>query len=175
MSRVAQETERLVREMRAAEARQRRRGAAHNQKEAQVANGEHDEDGQDLGPAEEIWTGDEDPGSQSATEVAETPKQKKERTAVAKKKTAKATKTAKAPAAAKGGAKAAKAPRAAKGGARGPREKKVAKGAITAVVTMGGTYLALEFEEGKIVLTPTSNREQNRDLAVKALKALLKG
>jgi hypothetical protein len=53
------------------------------------------------------------------------------------------------------------------------REKKLAAGKLQKVEAVGNTYLRLEFEEGTITLTPTGNREQNRNIAAKALKALL--
>jgi hypothetical protein len=83
----------------------------------------------------------------------------------------KETKAAKGPKPAKA-EKAPKAPKAPKG-ERKPREKKLASGKLKKVEATGNTYITLEFEEGKIVLTPTGNREANRDLAVKALRALL--
>lgn len=67
-----------------------------------------------------------------------------------------------------------KAPKAAKpAGERKPRAKKVVSGKLKKVEASGTTYLTLEFEEGSITLTPTGNREQNRDVAVRALRALL--
>lgn len=54
-----------------------------------------------------------------------------------------------------------------------PRVKKLASGKLQKIETVGNTYLRLEFEEGSITLTPTGNREQNRNIATKALKALL--
>lgn len=57
--------------------------------------------------------------------------------------------------------------------AKQPREKKLASGKIQKIEAVGNTYLRLEFEEGTITLTPTGNREQNRNIAAKALKALL--
>ena len=84
---------------------------------------------------------------------------------VAKKaKKVKAPKAAKAP-------KAPKAPKAA--GERKPRERKLASGKITKIEATGNTYITLTFEEGTITLTPTGHREQNQQIAAKALKALL--
>jgi hypothetical protein len=57
--------------------------------------------------------------------------------------------------------------------AKKPREKKLASGKLQRIEAVGNTYLRLEFEEGAITLTPTSNREQNRNITAKALKALL--
>ena len=57
---------------------------------------------------------------------------------------------------------------------RQPRSKVEPSGAITGVKAGGTTYLILELEQGAITLTPTGNREKNRDAAVKAIKALLK-
>lgn len=57
--------------------------------------------------------------------------------------------------------------------AKQPRVKTLASGKLQKIETVGNTYLRLEFEEGTITLTPTSNREQNRNIATKALKALL--
>jgi hypothetical protein len=53
------------------------------------------------------------------------------------------------------------------------RAKKLASGKLQSIEATGNTYLRLEFEEGTITLTPTGNREQNRNIAAKALKALL--
>lgn len=57
--------------------------------------------------------------------------------------------------------------------AKKAREKKLASGKIYRIEAVGNTYLRLEFEEGAITLTPTGNRELNRNIATKALKALL--
>lgn len=71
--------------------------------------------------------------------------------------------------------KAAKAATKADGSAaRKQRSKVIASGAIVSVESAGKTYLTLAFDEGQITLTPTGNREQNRDLAVAAIKKLLK-
>jgi hypothetical protein len=76
-----------------------------------------------------------------------------------------------------GAAKKAKAPKAARAakapGERKARVKTLASGKLKKVEASGTTYLRLEFEEGSIMLTPTGNREANRDIAVKALRALL--
>lgn len=170
MSRAAQAVEKAVREMREAAAKERRKA----QREVQTVA----DDDQEIDPASEL----EDLGEfMDAPEDGEGPETPVAPTGKSKRKTAGDTMAKKKTGARKGAAKAAttkaktaKAPRAAKGERR-PREKKVASGAIKNVVAMGGTYLALEFDEGKIVLSPTSNREQNRDIAVKALKAALKG
>lgn len=75
---------------------------------------------------------------------------------------------------AKGAKKAAKTPRAAKAAGERKSRVKTVSGELKKVEPMGGTYLKLEFEEGHIVLTPTSNREANRDIAVKALRSAIK-
>jgi len=49
----------------------------------------------------------------------------------------------------------------------------LASGKIQKIEAVDNTYLRLEFEEGTITLTPTGNREHNRNIAAKALKALL--
>lgn len=54
------------------------------------------------------------------------------------------------------------------------RRSKVISGALKSVSASGKTYLELVFEEGTMLLTPSSNREANRDIAVKAIRALLK-
>jgi hypothetical protein len=54
-----------------------------------------------------------------------------------------------------------------------PGVKKLASGTIQKIEAVGNTYFRLEFEEGSITLTPTGNREQNRNIATRALKALL--
>ena len=125
-------------------------------------------------PESELYPGEAAAETAATTEAAAPAEQQKGGRQMAK-KTAKGG-------AAKGGRKGA-VKGAAKGGARkqastgeAPRRSrtKVVSGALVRIQAQGTTYLALEFEEGKIVLTPTSNREPNRDLAVKALKALLK-
>jgi hypothetical protein len=174
MSQMAQRVEKAARELRAKASRRPRT------QEAAVADQDND-NGIEGVPEEEIYPG-EVPGEDSA--VAEAGPQKEQTNGMAKKQTAAkdGRKGAAKNGAAKGGArKAAAAPRAAKGAAKGGEKKerksrvKVVSGALLSIKPQGTTYLALEFEEGKIVLTPTSNREPNRDLALKVLKALLKG
>ena len=46
-------------------------------------------------------------------------------------------------------------------------------GKVQNVEAVGKTYITLKLDEGTVTLTPTSNREQNRDIVAKALKALL--
>jgi hypothetical protein len=46
-------------------------------------------------------------------------------------------------------------------------------GKLQNIEAVGKTYITLQLDEGTITLTPTSNREQNRDIVAKALKALL--
>jgi hypothetical protein len=179
MSQMAQRVEKAARELRAKASRRPRT------QEAAVADQDND-NGIEGVPEEEIYPG-EVPGEDSA--AAEAGPQKEQTNGMAKKQTAAkgGRKGAAKNGAAKGGAakggarKAAAAPRAAKGAAKGGEKKerksriKTVSGALLSIKPQGTTYLALEFEEGKIVLTPTSNREPNRDLALKALKALLKG
>lgn len=47
-------------------------------------------------------------------------------------------------------------------------------GSLRDVKAAGTTYVALIFDEGQMMVTPTSNREANRDLLVKTLRALIK-
>ncbi len=47
-------------------------------------------------------------------------------------------------------------------------------GDITEIRATGERRLQIVFENGLITMTPTSNRSVNRDLAVKALRALMK-
>jgi hypothetical protein len=53
------------------------------------------------------------------------------------------------------------------------KKKNAKRGKLQKVEASGGTYLTLTFEEGTIKLTPTANRNANRNAAVKALRALL--
>ncbi len=178
MSRMALELERQVKEMRAKAGKDASgsKGRKANNQEAVVNNGE--------GAGKEL-TGDKGsintdvdlsqqqgkaPGSNDAagagnSEEGTQTNMAKKAVGGGKKKAAKAAKAPKAPKA----AKAAKGPK----GERKPREKKVASGKLKKIEASGTTYLTLEFEEGSITLTPTGNREQNRDIAVKALRALL--
>lgn len=182
MSRAALEVERAVKEMRAKAAKEGRgdKGRKAN-KEAEVAESGNETPGQGnqlTGDSNSDMTVDTDlsgqedgtAGSNDAAEPNGKPT-KEGKSPVAKKKNGNGTKkAAKAPKAPKA-PKTPKAPKAA--GERKPREKKLASGRLKKVEATGNTYLTLEFEEGKIVLTPTGNREQNRDIAVKALRALL--
>lgn len=52
--------------------------------------------------------------------------------------------------------------------------KAVADGPITGIKASGETYLQLAFGDAHITLTPTSNRQKNRNLVVEAIRALLK-
>jgi hypothetical protein len=176
VSRMALELERQVKEMRAKAAKEQPsdKGRKAN-KESKVA----DLGNETSGPENQL-TGDSNSGMTDSTnlsgqedgtggnDAAEADaKQKERKPTVAKKNGNGAAKKAKTP-------KAPKAPKAAKpAGERKPREKKVASGKLKKVEASGTTYLTLEFEEGTITLTPTGNREQNRDIAVKALRALL--
>lgn len=174
MSRAALEVERQVKAMKAESARSRKapkptQGARTVQdvgsdKKDLTSDTVHDMT--DLSSATEAGT-----AAESGNNVAEgAVSEGKEDKTVEKKKGGgkkKAAKAAKAPKAAKT-AKTAKAP------AERKSRVKVVSGALKKIEAMGGTYLKLEFEEGHIVLTPTSNREANRDLAVKSLRALLK-
>ena len=59
--------------------------------------------------------------------------------------------------------------------AKKPAAKKAPpSGAITGVEASGETYLKPTFETGSVRLTPTSNRKPNRDVVVRAFKALFK-
>ena len=173
MSRAALELEKAVQEMRAKERRGRRQQTSV--KEASVeqkAEGNRNQltgdnkssmtDTTDLSRQEGALGGNEATGATEPTAEG--------KPTVAKKNAAKkAPKAPKTP-------KAAKAPKpAGEKKERKPRSKVVASGALQKVEATGTTYITLEFEEGKIVLTPTGNREQNRDIAAKALRALLKG
>lgn len=179
MSRMALELEKQVKEMRAKSAKERPR-SGRKAKEADVNGDEFFN--QDEGPDNEKdqLTDDSNSGKTDDTNLSQQGQaaggntaagangkaEGKSKPAMAKKSaTKKAAKGPKAP-------KAAKPAKAAKG-ERKPREKKVASGKLKKIEASGTTYLKLEFEEGAIVLTPTGNREQNRDIAVKALRALL--
>jgi hypothetical protein len=110
--------------------------------------------------------------------VADSPVTADEGDNVAKKakkaKSAKKTKADKAP-------KTAKAPktRAAKvrdvdtDAAAAPRKRVPAAGELNSVIAKGETYIELQFTEGQVTLTPTSNRVHNRDLVVATLNKLL--
>jgi hypothetical protein len=179
VSRLALDLERRVKEMKAEAAKKDRGGTKGRKanKEAGVADENGESNGNQL-------TGDtasgmtdvdlsqqqgEATGSNDAAGAGNSEEGTKQ-TMAKKTNGAKKVKAAKAP-------KAPKAAKAAKSAApkseRKPREKKVASGKLKKVESTGNTYLTLEFEEGKIVLTPTGNREQNRDIAVKALRSLL--
>jgi hypothetical protein len=182
MSRAALELERAVKEMRAKSAKERagakpaRTQAERPLREAEVHEAENTSENQLTGDTESVKTdhtnlsqqeeaagGNDAAGENGNAEGKKTPN-------MAKKNgngngAAKKAKAPKAP-------KAAKAPKAPKG-ERKPREKKVASGKLKKIEASGTTYLTLEFEEGTITLTPTGNREQNRDVAVKALRGLL--
>lgn len=99
---------------------------------------------------------------------------------MAKKKQTKTSKTksekkVKAPKAAKT-PKAPKAPKAPKEKReRKPRTRVVASGKIIDVIKTGDRYVNLVFETGNVMISPTRNREQNRDIAFTALKAQLLG
>lgn len=177
MSRMNMELEQYLRDMRAKSAKENKgkqgRKADHqeagvenregegNQLTGDTGSGNTDVDlSQQQGKAAEsndaVGAGNSEEGTQTAMAKKAVGGKKKE------------TKAAKGPKP----AKAEKAPKAPKG-ERKPREKKLASGKLKKVEATGNTYITLEFEEGKIVLTPTGNREANRDLAVKALRALL--
>lgn len=175
MSRAALELERAVKEMRAKAAKEQGAKGRKANKEAEVTdNGNQltsdSSSGMtdtDLSQQQGDATGGNDAaGAGNSEEGKKTTMAKGKKSGGAKKSAApKAAKPAKA-------AKAAKGPKAPKG-ERKPREKKLASGKLKKVEPTGTTYLRLEFEEGSIMLTPTGNREQNRDIAVKALRALL--
>ncbi len=175
MSRLALELERQVNEMRAAERRKPGRKAT---KEGRVQETDSNDGNQLTGDEGSVMTdtnlSQHQEGAQEAlvgneADGANGNMAKGRKPTVAKKKASGAKKVKPA--------KAAKAPKAAKAakvaGERKPREKKVASGKLKKIEASGTTYLTLEFEEGSITLTPTGNREQNRDIAVKALRALL--
>jgi hypothetical protein len=178
MSRMALELERQVKEMRsrAGKDAQGSKGRKANNQEAVVNNGEGKEKeltgdtgsvmtDVDLSQQQGKATGSNDAAGAGNSEEGKQQTMSKKAAGGGKKKAAKAAKAPKAPKA----AKAAKGPK----GERKPREKKVASGKLKKIEASGTTYLTLEFEEGSITLTPTGNREQNRDIAVKALRALL--
>lgn len=62
----------------------------------------------------------------------------------------------------------------AKGAATRTRSRVVASGAIRSAKASGKTYVEITFEDGSMTVTPSSNREQNRDILVKAINALAK-
>lgn len=172
---MALELERQVKEMRSKAAKETSggKGRKANNQEARVANGEGKENqltgdqgsvntDVDLSQQQGKATGSNDAAGAVNSEEGTQTTMSKKAAGGGKKKAAKAAKAPKAP-------KAAKAPK----GERKPREKKVASGKLKKIEASGTTYLTLEFEEGTITLTPTGNREQNRDIAVKALRSLL--
>jgi hypothetical protein len=179
MSRLAQSVQKAAEEMRA-EAKKANRKAL--KKEATRVGYDEEQDGHHFDGPTDVELHEDDNSDNNDSELPEPPEQleptgsndapagadnkgETKRKTVAKKKAA----AAKSPKAAKPKAAKAAKPK----GARKPREKKVASGKIKSISATGTTYITLEFEEGKIVLSPTSNREQNRDIATKALKALL--
>jgi DNA-binding protein YbaB len=179
MSRLALELERAVKEMRAKSAKERAGAKASKTqakrpfKEVKVEESGNSNGNQLTSDMESVKTDDANlsqqevaAGSNDAAGDNENAEGKKKPT-MAKKTSNGAAKKAKAPKA------AAKAPKAPSKGQRKPREKKLASGKLKKIEASGTTYLTLEFEEGTITLTPTGNREQNRDVAVKALRGLL--
>jgi hypothetical protein len=176
---MALELERQIKEMRSKTGRETTggRGRKANNQEAGVNNGEGKENqltgdkgsvmtDVDLTQQQGTATGSNDAaGAGGNAEEGTQTNMAKKAAGGGKKKAAKAAK----------GPKPAKAAKPAKGpkGERKPREKKVASGKLKKIEASGTTYLTLEFEEGSITLTPTGNREQNRDIAVKALRGLL--
>lgn len=181
MSRMAQELERQVKEMRSKSGKNAtgNKDRKPNIKETEVDNGEGKEKeltgdtgsvmtDVDLTQQQDTAAGSNDAAGAGNSEEGTQTNMAKKAAGGGKKKTEKVAKAAKP-------AKAPKAPKAAKApkGERKPREKKVASGKLKKIEASGTTYLTLEFEEGSITLTPTGNREQNRDIAVKALRGLL--
>lgn len=170
MSRAAQEMQRLVNEMRKAQKRGGRR-AVTDEPDRPDDVGEQAErvedgpaEGQDERPADQGNVTDEQ------TRAPETAVGSEQEQTMAKK--AKGTKEA---VKAKGARKQAapKTPKAAS--TRRPRQKEAPDGGIKKVEASGSTYLVLTFENSvAVTLTPTGNREANRDAVVKALRALLK-
>lgn len=57
--------------------------------------------------------------------------------------------------------------------AKAKKSKVQPTGQIVDVKASGETYLSVIFEEGNITLTPTSNRQVNRDVIVKSLRELI--
>ena len=168
MSRMALELERQVKEMRARAAKEQPR-AQRQTKEADVS-GEFFN--QTDGPEEKDLTGNNNSGK-TDTNLSQQGEATGGNDAAGANGKAEGKSTVKmAKKNTTGGKKAAKTAKAPKG-ERKPREKKVAAGKLKKIEASGTTYLTLEFEEGTITLTPTGNREQNRDIAVKALRALL--
>ena len=164
MSRLAQSVQREVGEMRKTKApRAARRHAAADDGETGIP---------DVGDVGEV--GGEREGVEDATEqlLADTPAASESTTTTTT--TTKGRSMAKK---AKGAKKKAAAPKKANGAVkatRQPRTKVLASGSIKSVEASGDTYLVLKFDEGQITLTPTGNRAANRDIAAKAIRALLK-
>ena len=183
MSRLALEVERQVREIKSKAAKERRGKGQTANKEANVVAGDGFFNQDEGGDGKEL-TGDSNSGMTDTTNLSQQEgaatggndaagakgKAEGKKTDTMAKKSTGGKKAAKADKkkAVKPAAKAAKTP-----GERKPREKKVASGKLKKIEASGTTYLTLEFEEGSITLTPTGNREQNRDIAVKALRGLL--
>lgn len=181
MSRAALELEQAVKEMRAKAAKERRGSTGRKaNKEAAVRDlGGNEPTGQES--QENQLTDDSNSGMTDVTNLsgqeggatagndaseADGNKKPERKPPVAKKKNGNG-----AAKKAKSGPKAARAAKAP--GERKARVKTLASGKLKKVEASGTTYLRLEFEEGSIMLTPTGNREANRDVAVKALRSLL--
>ncbi len=177
MSRSALELERLVKEMQAKE-RSKRKAKPEADVENEVSDKKDLNHVGDSAGVETSLSRQEEPGGNSAAE-ADGNAEERQTTTMAKKKSGaakpKAEKKAKAPKAPKA-AKAPKEPKAPKAaGERKPRGRAEISGRIVGVQPSGLHALSLEFESGKMSLAPTANRDVNRDLAVKAIKELLKG
>ncbi len=192
MSRAAQELERQLKEMRSRGAKERaeKQGRAAGHQEASVEN---PEDGKSLNDdtTSDIYVDDlkdedkqvEAPGGNDAAGAGNS--EEGTNTTMAKKKSGGKKKAAKAPKAPKA-VKAPKTPKAPKApkvpkearaaeGEVGERKRRVKEivGAIIGCEVAGNHGLVLQFETGHVSLAPTANRDVNRDIAVKGLKALI--
>lgn len=162
MSRLAQEVSRQATEIRRAAKKEKPVAKEQQESDYSMIDAIHAANEPDAEVAELQGGVESDMTEATPAETAE-----EKETTVAKKKSKKAK------AAPKAKAKGKKAP-AAKA-ERKPRAKKVVSGEIVGIEARGlPGYCVLVFEEGQIMMSPSSNRTENRDIAVKALKALLK-